>query len=36
MPEEILLVLIAAATSTLTAITGIGGGMLLIAISCGT
>ncbi len=31
MPEEILLVLIALATSTLTAITGIGGGMILIA-----
>ncbi|MCP4386815.1 MAG: TSUP family transporter, partial [Gammaproteobacteria bacterium] len=31
MPEEILLVLIALATSILTAITGIGGGMILIA-----
>ena len=35
MAEQILLVLIAAATSTLTAITGIGGGMLLIAIMPG-
>lgn len=35
MPEQALLVLIAAATSTLTAITGIGGGMLLIAIMPG-
>ena len=31
MPNEILLVVIALVTSTLTAITGIGGGMLLIA-----
>lgn len=35
MPEEILLVLIALATSTLTAITGIGGGMILIALMPG-
>jgi hypothetical protein len=35
MTSDILLVAIAAGTSTLTAITGIGGGMMLIAIMPG-
>ena len=35
MTNDILLILIAFGTSTLTAITGIGGGMMLIAIMPG-
>ncbi len=35
MINDILLILVASATSTLTAITGIGGGMMLIAIMPG-